>query len=424
MSATAPPLPPRTGRACARPDRDGRGGGARSLLPIVLGVLLATSPAYAQEGVLDADAGFSHSEPPSGSNADAASYLLAGLRARRSLGDDAALFGSLYGGLGLASSSADWASLGAGGSWSRILAESLELQGQVRASAFTVGDPSPYRAVTAELLPGLRWWTGDAALFLDARAGLGSSSVEVRTEETRTVPGPGSAPDRVVTEVVTEDVASDLWYVGGGPRVRYPAGVVSLEAGLRAFDAASGSFVVASFGVRGTAPARVSWSVDLRVWDTPGGTEASGGLVVQVPFDGPWDGHASGGRTRPDPLLGTAPSVSGAVVMSRQLVRFGDGEAGWAGLYRVKEGGGTPVVRFRLARPAADSVAVSGDFTAWEPREMRREGGRWVLELPVEPGTYHFGFLVDGQWYVPEDAPGRVSDEWGRVNATLVVSEP
>ena len=39
----------------------------------------------------------------------------------------------------------------------------------------------------------------------------------------------------------------------------------------------------------------------------------------------------------------------------------------------------------------------------------------------MESGAHHFGFLVDGEWFVPETATGRVSDEWGRVNATLVV---
>lgn len=44
-----------------------------------------------------------------------------------------------------------------------------------------------------------------------------------------------------------------------------------------------------------------------------------------------------------------------------------------------------------------------------------------MVEIPVESGAHHFGFLVDGEWFVPETATGRVSDEWGRVNATLLV---
>ena len=47
--------------------------------------------------------------------------------------------------------------------------------------------------------------------------------------------------------------------------------------------------------------------------------------------------------------------------------------------------------------------------------------GRWAVELSVPEGTHHFGFLVDGDWFVPVDAPDTVPDEWGRRNATLVV---
>ena len=52
---------------------------------------------------------------------------------------------------------------------------------------------------------------------------------------------------------------------------------------------------------------------------------------------------------------------------------------------------------------------------------MVPDGRDWVLEIPLAPGTYHFGFLVDGEWFVPETAPGQVSDDWGQMNATIVV---
>ena len=53
---------------------------------------------------------------------------------------------------------------------------------------------------------------------------------------------------------------------------------------------------------------------------------------------------------------------------------------------------------------------------------MRVEDGRWTLEMRVPSGTHHFGFEVDGRWYVPEDVPGRVADEWGQENGTLIVT--
>ena len=52
-----------------------------------------------------------------------------------------------------------------------------------------------------------------------------------------------------------------------------------------------------------------------------------------------------------------------------------------------------------------------------------RGGERVDGELAIEPGTYRFGFLVDGEWWVPKGLQGTVPDEWGRSNATMVVPD-
>jgi 1,4-alpha-glucan branching enzyme len=78
-------------------------------------------------------------------------------------------------------------------------------------------------------------------------------------------------------------------------------------------------------------------------------------------------------------------------------------------------------VRFEVRRPTAGSVEILGDFTRWEPVAMARSDGLWIVELTVPAGTHHFGFLVDGIWFLPDDAPDAVADDWGRRNATLVV---
>ncbi len=62
-----------------------------------------------------------------------------------------------------------------------------------------------------------------------------------------------------------------------------------------------------------------------------------------------------------------------------------------------------------------------GDFTLWEPLAMSGAGTEWTVETELAEGTYHYGFLVDGVWYLPDDAPDAVPDEWGRRSATLVI---
>jgi 1,4-alpha-glucan branching enzyme len=81
-------------------------------------------------------------------------------------------------------------------------------------------------------------------------------------------------------------------------------------------------------------------------------------------------------------------------------------------------------VRLRVEAPrSAARVEVLGDFTLWEPVAMTRTGDHWEVELHVGPGAHHYGYLADGEWYVPEDEPTRVPDEWGRMSAILVVEE-
>ena len=77
-----------------------------------------------------------------------------------------------------------------------------------------------------------------------------------------------------------------------------------------------------------------------------------------------------------------------------------------------------------LDLPLANKVFVVGDFTFWIPVPMEPIGdGTWAVTLAVEAGSYEFGFLVDGDWYVPPGTPGTVIDDWGQTNATLVVPE-
>lgn len=331
------------------------------------------------------------------------------------MGPGLELFGSAYGGFSLGSASGDWGSVTGGGRWGHLLGGGWRISATAEASAFTVTEPSVYRAVTGELRPEIAWSSGATTLFLDARAAAGRSEVETTSQTT--VPGPVGGGG-----LVSQEVGTDLWYWGGGPGVRHRAGEVTLEGSLGAFGSALGDYATAEAAVAGET-AGVGWRVDLKLWDTPGGTEASGGLRLEVPLGPGWDAHASGARTRPDPLLGSRPSFSGALLASRRVARIG-AEAPGASVYRLVETGERALVRFRLERPGADRVTLVGDFTGWRPVEMERRDGQWVAEVRMPPGTYHFGFRVDGEWHVPEDAPGRVSDDWGRVNATLVVPAP
>jgi hypothetical protein len=72
------------------------------------------------------------------------------------------------------------------------------------------------------------------------------------------------------------------------------------------------------------------------------------------------------------------------------------------------------------ATPTRPSIA--GDFNAWKPAPMEREGDSWVYRVVVVPGVYNYAFVgTDGTWFVPENVPGRKSDGMGGVVAVVVV---
>jgi len=50
--------------------------------------------------------------------------------------------------------------------------------------------------------------------------------------------------------------------------------------------------------------------------------------------------------------------------------------------------------------PQAQSVAVVGDFSAWEPVPLTDPDGDgvWTAVLDLPPGRYEYAFIVDGNW--------------------------
>lgn len=379
---------------------------ARRALTFLLALPIWMSrPALGQEVRVDADAGVSHAQPPAGSVAEPATYFLAGVRAGARPGEGPGrLFGSLYGGLAMGSGGGDWASLTIGGGWSAALGPRLGLDLQAAASASAVARPTPFRVAAVEGRPELSYDAGPVILLLRGRAGIGGSRV----------PGSSSGPP----PLQTPGRGSHLWLAGGGTGVRIPAGPVDITGRLEAYDGALGTYRTGSLEVGGT-PGPLSWSASVAVWKTPAGTETTGSVGIRVALGGPWSTSGSGGRSDPNPLVGTPPATYATGVVSRSLLVL---SAEPTSLYRVVRYGAEPRIEFSVSAAEADSVAITGDFTDWRPVAMHRGDDRWTVEMRVAPGTYHFGFLVDGRWYVPQDAPGRVSDEWGRENATLVVT--
>lgn len=391
--------------------------GSAALLAAVL-TAAALVPAAAQEGSLEAEAGLSHARPPSGLDLPSATYGLLGLRVVYGEPDRGWLWGSGYGALSASSDVGDWASLTGGGEVWLGERSGLRLGLGGRASAFRVGAPDRFQAITGALFPQARYelWD-DLTVRMRLLGGAGSSEVEITRQGFE-----------------TGTVSTDLWYVGAEPGVtiRTPAGRLTGTAAY--LDARTGIYRRA--GLRyASGTASTSWSAGLELWDTPADIEVTLSFSLSLGLGGPWSAHAAAARSDPDPLLGSPASWQGSGMLAYELADLGPPPA--VPLYRVSDGDtdtdagavedrgagadGARTVRFHLRAPAADEVVLLGDFTGWEPVSLERTDGAWTATVRVRPGVYHFGFRVDGEWHVPEDASGRVTDDWGRTNATLVV---
>jgi len=90
----------------------------------------------------------------------------------------------------------------------------------------------------------------------------------------------------------------------------------------------------------------------------------------------------------------------------------------------VEKSSRTVVISFQA--PQAKAVAVAGDFNQWSIEKglmEKKSDGVWTLEVPLEPGTYHYMFVVDGEvWVSDPNAELYRDDGFGNKNSVLRVS--
>jgi len=366
--------------------------------------------AEAQDATLEIDVGASHSVPPAGGVGDASEYLNGGLRLSGFYDSGFYWHAGGFGGVSLNSEGADWASAMAGAGILAPVTTFLALGISATGEAFTVGSPVPYRGLTLRAEPHVRFG-GDATwVSLRGFGGVGSSVVTVvRTFNRDTRFGR-------VTYDLGFDLVTDLWSWGGGLEVGHRLGPVTPRAAVELYRAPQGDYATGRLGIEAALRQAVLF-VEGSAWDTPSGSEYSVIAGLQISVGGGSSLLAIGGRYGPDPLLDSPAAGAVGLTFSLRAASLGPSEES-----RIEVSGGSePSVRIRLRAPDAASVAVMGEFTDWSEVPMSRDGKYWVLSLPVSKGAHHFGFLVDGQWYVPADAPGRTIDEWGGEQATLIV---
>ena len=373
--------------------------------------LLTCGQAAAQEPALTLDFGASHSLPPAGGVGVASTYLNGGIRLGGSFGSGGFFHAGGFAGLALTEDGASWASALAGGGWVQPLSSHVALGLTATGEAFTVGQPVPYRAAYLQAQPELLLTWGTTSVKLNAYGGFGVSEVTTfRTFVRDTRFGP-----RVFD--VGFSVGSDLWAWGGGAQLRQQIGAFAPRVAVEAYQSPQGPYSVWRLSLEAHSAVGIFYA-EGAWWDTPDGTEPALIAGVNVRTGRRSAIRAFAGRFGPDPLLDSPAGGAGGASMSFDVAHLGPTpELSWD----VADGRHL-TLSLRLAD--AERVECVGDFTEWERVPMQRIGDSWRLVWPVEPGAYHFGFFVDGTWYVPSDAPGRSEDDWGQVQATVIVAEP
>lgn len=75
---------------------------------------------------------------------------------------------------------------------------------------------------------------------------------------------------------------------------------------------------------------------------------------------------------------------------------------------------------FTLRAPGAQNVMLVGDFTHWQEKGIAMKpvgGGLWKATVPLAPGTYHYKFIIDGEWRDDPECTLRVENPYGTRNS-------
>lgn len=126
--------------------------------------------------------------------------------------------------------------------------------------------------------------------------------------------------------------------------------------------------------------------------------------------------NARGRRDALDPLYGTPGQTAWSVGVSVKL-----GAVPSASAVPAVFDAGKAIIRLPAKHTAA-APRVAGDFNKWKPQPMQRDGDAWVYAVSLQPGVYNYAFVDEaGEWFVPENYPGRKQDGMGGTVAVLVV---
>ena len=72
---------------------------------------------------------------------------------------------------------------------------------------------------------------------------------------------------------------------------------------------------------------------------------------------------------------------------------------------------------------AASTVVVVGDFNDWEATPLTDEDGDgiWTTTIPLSPGRYEYGYLIDGRWWGEDPRADEYIQSFGEYSSVRYV---
>lgn len=82
-------------------------------------------------------------------------------------------------------------------------------------------------------------------------------------------------------------------------------------------------------------------------------------------------------------------------------------------------------VVFDLKAPVHADVRIAGDFNNWNPESLSFSGipeePRWRKQFSLQPGSYRYKYLLDGQWIEDPGNEKTEDDSFGGINSLITI---
>ena len=86
---------------------------------------------------------------------------------------------------------------------------------------------------------------------------------------------------------------------------------------------------------------------------------------------------------------------------------------------------GPKPTHFETVNASARQIFVAGSFNGWRPNAtplQKQSDGKWTADLSLQPGSYEYRFVVDGEWSDDAAAANHVKNPFGGTNAVVNVA--